>query len=118
MLRKWMLALFITPILYADTLGALLFHGNCSTCHYIKEDKSAPSIMKVRQRYKTAFTQKKDFVAYMSQWVANPSAERSIMQDEIQKHGLMPQLAFDEEVLKDITTYIYETDFSKEPTLR
>ena len=69
--------------------------------------------MKVRQAYKTAFGNKKDFIHSMSEWVLQPNEKTSIMQDEIAKHGLMPQLAYEKEVLEDIATYIYETDFTK-----
>jgi hypothetical protein len=35
------------------------------------------------------------------------------MHDAIKKHGLMPDLGFDKETLRDISAYIYETDFTK-----
>lgn len=66
----------------------------------------------VRARYKTAFADKKSFIKYLSEWVASPSKEHSIMLDAIKKHGLMPQLAYEKDVLEDIAEYIYETDFN------
>ncbi len=69
--------------------------------------------MDFKQRYKDAFPLKNDFVKHMSQWVKNPKKETSIMQDAIQKHELMPELAFDLDTLKIISEYIYETDFEK-----
>ncbi|MGB5963959.1 MAG: cytochrome C, partial [Sulfurimonadaceae bacterium] len=56
---------------------------------------------------------KEDFVKYMSTWVQHPNEETSIMRDAIEKHELMPELAFDLETLKTIAAYIYETDFTK-----
>jgi len=97
--------------LQAGELGSLLFHGNCVTCHYELEDKSAPAMIHVRERYLQAFAKKEDFVSYMSEWVMHPNEERSIMQDAIAKYELMPQLAFEKDVLEDIAEYIYETDF-------
>ncbi|MBA1433193.1 MAG: cytochrome C [Epsilonproteobacteria bacterium] len=94
-------------------MGALLFHGNCVTCHYELESKSAPAIIEVRQRYKDAFPIKKDFVKYLSEWVHSPSAEKSIMQDAIAKYELMPQLAYEKDVLEEIAAYIYDTDFTQ-----
>jgi len=67
----------------------------------------------VRKRYMQAFSKKEDFVTYLSNWVADPNQERSIMQDAIQKHGLMPHLGYEKEVLRDIASYIYDTDFNK-----
>jgi len=99
--------------LHADDFGSLLFHGNCVTCHYELEDKSAPAMLHVRERYLRAFPKKEDFVAYMSQWVLRPNEQTSIMQDAIAKYELMPQLAFEKDVLEEIAAYIYETDFRK-----
>lgn len=49
----------------------------------------------------------------MSNWVLKPTEEGSLMHDAIQKHGLMPELGFDEDTLRVISEYIYETDFTK-----
>ncbi len=99
--------------LNADTIGSLLFHGNCTTCHYETKTISAPSMIDVRKHYKTAFSKKEDFIKYMSRWVANPNPKTSIMLQSIEKHGIMPHLGFEEEALKEIVEYIYDTDFTK-----
>ncbi len=111
-MKKTFLFLLSFLSLHADDMGALLFHGNCVTCHYEVESKSAPAMIEVRKRYKAAFPLKKDFVKYLSEWVHNPSAEKSIMQDAIAKYELMPQLAYEKDVLEDIAAYIYDTDFT------
>jgi cytochrome c551/c552 len=98
---------------YANNIGLTLFQGNCVTCHYPNQSISAPSMQIVQQRYKEAFSNKKDFVEYMSKWVANPNEQTSLMQDMIKKYELMPQLAFSIETTKDIANYIYDADFSK-----
>ena len=114
-MKRSLLGIFaLCSLSFADDIGGLLFHGNCVTCHYELEEKSAPSMMEVRKRYLQAFPDKKEFVKYLSEWVHHPSKERSIMQDAIEKHDLMPQLAYEKEVLEDIAAYIYETDFTKE----
>jgi len=112
-MSKALFLLSFTLSLNAADMGSLLFHGNCTTCHYELEDKSAPAMIKVQQRYKTAFGNKKEFVKYMSEWVSHPNAAHSIMQDAVEKYGLMPELAFEKDVLQEISSYIYETDFSK-----
>jgi cytochrome c551/c552 len=114
MKKSLLLLSTLVGFLFADDMGGLLFHGNCITCHYETEEKSAPSMMEVRQRYLQAFPEKKDFVKYLSEWVHKPSEEHSIMLDAIKKHGLMPQLAYEKDVLREIAGYIYETDFTKE----
>jgi hypothetical protein len=92
----------------------LLFNGNCVTCHFKTQDISAPSIQKVQKVYKKAFPKKDDFVKYMSNWVFAPNSEGSLMHDAIDKYEIMPTLGFEKEYLKDITSYIYDTNFSKE----
>jgi len=108
-----MIRFIYTPLLFLTTLsladeGALLFNGNCATCHHIKEASSAPTINAVRSRYLQAFPQKNDFINYLSTWVYKPSKKTSLMHDMIEKYGVMPELAFDKESLKIIAKYIYE----------
>ena len=103
---------FFTLNLYADNFGSLYFHGNCVTCHDKSKDISAPSILKIQKHYKRAFPQRDDFIHYLSKWVNKPSKEESIMLDSIQKYNLMPDLAFEINVLKEIAGYIYDTDFN------
>ena len=94
--------------LEASNLEALLFNGNCTTCHFINEDKSAPSMKKIQAKYKKAFPKKVDFINYMSNWVKHPNKDTSLMSNAISKYGLMPELGFEKEVLKEITSYIYD----------
>jgi len=111
-LKYFILSLLLISSLQADDMSSLLFNGNCITCHKENQAISAPSIIEVQKRYKSVFATKEEFVEYMSTWVQYPKEETSIMQDAIKKYGLMPELGFDKETLKDITTYIYETDFN------
>ena len=100
--------------LNAGSIGSLLFHGNCITCHFETKDDSAPSIMRVRENYLRAFPKKEDFTDYMSKWVLKPNQEGSLMLDAIKKYELMPQLGYEESTLRIIAEYIYDTDFTKE----
>jgi hypothetical protein len=96
---------------YGSDLGSLLFHGNCTTCHFETKAVSAPSIMQVKEKYLAAFPNKEDFVEFMSTWVNNPKEETSIMLEAVKKYKLMPLLHYDMESLKEISAYIYETNF-------
>jgi len=107
------LLVFFSIHLNADSLGALLFHGNCITCHNETKDISAPSMLSVRENYLRAFPKRKDFIEYMSQWVIEPNAETSIMLDAIKKYKLMPLLGYEVTTIEDIAAYIYDTDFSQ-----
>ena len=108
------LLLFSFVHLNAASLGSLLFHGNCITCHNELKDISAPSIISVRENYLRAFPKKEDFADYMSRWVTHPNEEGSLMLDAIKKYELMPLLGYEESTLKIIAEYIYDTDFTKE----
>ncbi|WP_321779190.1 cytochrome C [Sulfurimonas sp.] len=100
--------------LSASDYGSLLFHGNCIACHIETKAVSAPSIMQIKEKYLISFPKKEDFVAYMSEWVQNPKEETSIMLEAVKRYELMPYLHYDLQSLKEISTYIYETDFAKE----
>ena len=99
--------------LKADNNSSLLFNGNCITCHKETKTISAPSVVEFKKRYMSAFGKKEEFVDYMSTWIQDPKQETSLMQDAIKKHGLMPHLGFDKETSRDISAYVYETDFNK-----
>lgn len=100
-------------LLEANEVSSLLFNGNCLTCHKETKTESAPSVVEFKKRYMNAFSKKEDFVSYMSEWVEHPKEDTSLMRDAIKKHGLMPDLGFDKETLREISVYIYETDFTK-----
>lgn len=113
-IRLLTLLVILNSYIYADTLGSLLFHGNCITCHNETKSISAPSIIEIQKNYLRAFPKKGDFVEYMSQWILNPNTQGSIMADAIKKYELMPQLGYEESTLEIISEYIYTTDFNKE----
>jgi len=99
--------LLFSPILSAD-MGALLFNGNCATCHHIKETLSAPSLESIQKRYKEAFPLQQDFVSYMSNWVVSPNEETALMHDMIDKFGIMPTLVFEKSTVEEIAKAIYK----------
>ena len=110
-MKKIVLFVLLALHVEANDMSSLMFNGNCITCHKETKTVSAPSVLKFKAVYLNAFPEKKDFVKYMSTWVIDPSKEGSLMQSSIKKHGLMPHLGFDIETLRDISAYIYETDF-------
>ena len=99
--------------LSANDMSLLPFNGNCITCHKETTTESAPSVIDFKKAYKNAFANKDDFIEYMATWVENPNQKASLMHDAIKKHGLMPHLGFDKDMLIDISSYIYDTDFEK-----
>ena len=114
MKKTILFSLWFAVNLYATNYDALLFQGNCTTCHFNNKALSAPSMQEIKKHYISAFPQKKAFVAYMSEWVKTPDEKTTLIHEAVEKYGLMPELAYDLEALKSIAGYIYETDFSKE----
>lgn len=109
---KWLLVFAFATLSFGGN-GELFFNGNCITCHGVNhKNKSAPTIQEVQKAYKTAFSKKDDFIAFMVKWVKNPDEKTSIMQSAIIKYSLMPELGFDEYTLKQIAAFLYEKDFN------
>ncbi|MEA2029877.1 MAG: cytochrome C, partial [Campylobacterota bacterium] len=86
---------------------------NCTTCHYETQSISAPSVVEFKTVYLKKFVKKEDFVESMAKWVQYPNAKTTLMPKAVAKHGLMPELGFDLETLKSISSYIYDTNFYK-----
>jgi len=97
--------------LHAATLGETLFHGNCVTCHDVSKANSAPAIHEVQTRYKQRFKTEETFTAFMVAWLQKPDAKSAIMQEAVNKFGLMPTLGYDEETLYDIAQFLYNASF-------
>jgi len=112
-MKLWLLIFIFVLNLEANNYKSLLFNGNCTTCHFKNKAVSAPSIVELKKQYLSAFPDKKSFVDYMSKWVQYPNTETSLMTDAIKKYELMPELGFDLDTLKQISEYIYDTDFTK-----
>ncbi|MEA2016976.1 MAG: cytochrome C [Campylobacterota bacterium] len=109
---RYILFFYISIVnLFAISYGELLFNGNCITCHCKTKSISAPSMIDIKQRYIDAFSNKDQFINYMTNWIEHPNKETSLMQDAITKYELMPELGFDKDTLKQISCYIYKTDF-------
>jgi len=104
---KLFLLFSISSYMYGNNEAKLLLYGNCITCHHETKAISAPSLKEIQKRYKAAFPNKKEFVAYMSNWVYEPNRKSSLMDDMIQKYEIMPSLGYDKEVLQKISSYIY-----------
>ena len=72
MIRILLVTFFLMYNLYANSYGALLLHGNCTTCHNLDKSISIPSLQLIKQRYIEVSPKKKEFIAYMSIWVLKP----------------------------------------------
>ena len=101
---------FASNSLYAQT-GAEIFESKCVACHVktppagmmaergTPEFKAAmmklkaPPMMKVTMKVKMAHENKEQFVAFVSDYIKNPSKEKSVCKPKGLKHfGLMPAI--------------------------
>jgi len=103
---------FLAINIDANDIRELLLHGNCTTCHFINKSISAPAMSIVQKRYKQAFADKKMFIKFMVDFIKNPDKNNSIMLDMIKKYELMPKIAFDEDTLKEIASYLYDVNLT------
>lgn len=110
-MKQFLIIILLSYNLLASSYPSLLFSGNCETCHKIGENISAPSINLIRKKYKEAFSNKEEFVKYMSEWVYSPNEQGSLMLDQVNKYGLMPHLSYDKKTLEEISSYIFDTEF-------
>lgn len=95
----------------ASNMEELLYNGNCQTCHFTNKSISAPSIKFIKRVYKNAFILEKDFVSYMTNFVISPNKNISLMHDMITKYEIMLEIVFEQEVIEDISRYIYRNEF-------
>jgi hypothetical protein len=47
----------------------------------------------------------------MVKWVQKPDAKTAIMPEAIAQYGLMPELGFDSDSLKEMALFVYEKQF-------
>jgi len=47
----------------------------------------------------------------MTKWVEKPDAKTALMPEAISQYGLMPELGFDRETLREIGLFLYEKKF-------
>jgi hypothetical protein len=91
------------------TQRCLVCHGNDQT----EENRLAPPIVAVKQRYLKQFRDKDSFVDAIAQWASAPSEDHSLMRGALRKFGLMPALPYNESDLRAIAEYIYEGSMLK-----
>jgi len=103
------LGLFLSLLSWGDE-KRMLFYGNCIACHGELGRRVAPSLHEVKGYYLLKYPQKEDFVKEMVHWLLSPNAERALDQPALKKYNLMPYLAIDAQTLREIATYIYESD--------
>ena len=90
---------------------------NCLSCHTVaaKNEPSnaiAPPLFAVKNHL-SEFSDRDEFIRHVSAWVKTPSSDQSRMPGAVKKFGLMPALPLTDEVLEEISGWIYDTPMNK-----
>lgn len=93
------------------------FISKCMICHETKgktpEKMLAPPFYEIKRRYLKISINQADFIETMTDWTKNPSIDKSFMKAAIKQLGVMPQNNYSDNEIKQIVSYIYNTDFSE-----
>ncbi|MBN2824573.1 MAG: cytochrome c [Campylobacterales bacterium] len=115
-MKKVLIIALITSLAYSDEVAQTLFKAKCASCHQISrpDDIStliAPPIMGVMNHVKMEYSTKKEAVAFMVDYILNPSKEKAVcIPRSIQRFGLMPSQKGNvtQEELTTIANYLYD----------
>ncbi|RMG58358.1 MAG: hypothetical protein D6722_23650 [Bacteroidetes bacterium] len=105
------------PVSGGDSLTALLFQSQCLICHGVgdrsHEELLAPPIEAVKRRYQFLYPERDSFIAEMTRFTLNPTAEEARMYGAVSRFKLMPKLAFQEAHVRQISAYIFDEEMEK-----
>ena len=97
--------------------GLTLLKKHCYACHNPNtnshDDIIAPPLAGIKKHYSDAYPEKADFSTAMMEFVKNPTAEKSLLKGPVNRFGLMPKPAISEEEIKQIVTYIRDSELEK-----
>ena len=106
--------LFLTAGLnYNQSEAEKLYTGKCMICHGVgtsEETAIAPPMASVKRRYLRDYSSKEDFVNALVDFSENPTGEKAMMYNALNKFNVMPNLAFKKEELVKIAAFIYDEE--------
>lgn len=106
-----LLVLTSTNSFSTEVNGKHLFTKMCLSCHVVQgKPTSAPPIFAVKNHVIQQFSSRDAFVKKVTDWVAHPKAENTVMPGAVNRFGLMPQLNYDAAKVKKIAEFLYDTD--------
>ncbi len=93
-----------------------LLETKCYTCHSPQgghENRLAPPMIAIQKHYLRGNISQEAFIEQIVAFAKNPSAETAKMPGAIERFGLMPPQAFNEEELVLIAKYLYTQELPK-----
>lgn len=103
----------------SDTSQAImtLIDTRCFVCHnpdMKAENRLAPPMYMVRSHYYNDSISRENFIEQITVFALKPDLEKSVMPGAVRNFGLMPQTSFDENEVRLIAGYIYDTDLQSD----
>jgi mono/diheme cytochrome c family protein len=106
----------LSTALFASNEAQSLFDSKCAMCHIktMPQDRSklvAPAIMGVMRHVKMQYPKKEDAVAFIVDYVQNPSEAKAVcMPQKIKHFGLMPSQKenITAAELQDVASWMYD----------
>lgn len=93
--------------------GKEIVKNECYICHSpvaSEENMIAPPMVAVKWHYIEEQTSKEEFTEALLNWLNDPQPEKVKMHGAVRKFGIMPYQPYTEEEVKDIASYLYETE--------
>jgi len=93
--------------------GKEFIANNCLSCHSPSAQPSeriAPPLFAVREHYLQDHPEKEAFTEAMLGFLKETNSASAKMHSAVEKFGLMPQMSFSEEELKNALIYLYENE--------
>lgn len=94
--------------------------NNCYSCHNPKakgENKIAPTLKEIKTTYLMHYAEKNEFVSHFESFVNQPSSDKTIMKEAVEKYGIMPNMQYSMSEVKALAQYIFETDIETDAWL-
>ena len=98
---------------YNPSEAEKLYTNQCMICHGVgtsEETAIAPPMASVKRRYLRDFDTKESFVEAVADFSENPTDDKAMMFNALEKFKVMPDLNYKKEDLVKIASYIYDTE--------
>jgi cytochrome c553 len=96
--------------------GKEFIANNCLSCHSPTaqpDERLAPPLFALRKHYLEDHPEESAFVSAMLDFLRETNIEKAKMPHAVEKFGLMPQMSFPEDELKNALVYLFENEQEK-----
>lgn len=83
-------------------------------CHAIKDTQKAmmaPPFAHIKKKYSKVYSSEEAFVKAITDFTLKPTKEKALMFGALKQFNVMPNLNYGEDEVKQIATYIYNSNF-------